>query len=119
MARETVALARATAVDPVGGPSGRGLRDRRPPDLDLFDPEDRDVGVEARIAGRLRRARRRRARRDPRIANSEGSQVGSDFSRIAYGNSAGFFGAYDSASHSLFAEPLGGGATARCSATTG
>ena len=43
---------------------------------------------------------------DPRIENSEGSQIGSNFSHVAYGNSAGFFGEYDTASHSLFSEPV-------------
>jgi PmbA protein len=49
---------------------------------------------------------------DPRIENSEGSQIGSGFSHVAYGNSAGFFGEYDTATHSLFSEPVaksGGG----------
>ena len=43
---------------------------------------------------------------DPRIDNSEGSQIGSSFSHVAYGNSAGFFGEYDTAVHSLFSEPV-------------
>ena len=37
------------------------------------------------------------ARVDPRIVNSEGTQVGSDFSEIVYGNSRGFLGGYESA----------------------
>jgi PmbA protein len=104
MARETVALARATAVDPSAGIPQEGFATDHPA-LDLFAPEDRDVAAEARIADAF--AAESAAREtDPRIANSEGSQVGSSFSHVAYGNSAGFFGAYDSASHSLFAEPL-------------
>jgi PmbA protein len=43
---------------------------------------------------------------DARIANSEGSQAESDFAHVAYGNSQGFLGEYDTASHSLFSEPL-------------
>jgi PmbA protein len=43
---------------------------------------------------------------DPRIANSEGSQVASGFRRATYASSAGFAGSYESASHSLFCEPL-------------
>lgn len=43
---------------------------------------------------------------DPRIDNSEGSQIGSSFSHVSYGNSAGFFGEYETAVHSLFSEPV-------------
>lgn len=105
LAEETVALARATAVDP-----GAGLPDEafatELPDLDLLDPSDRNVSVEARIED-ARRAETAARESDPRIHNSEGSQAGSDFARIAYGNTAGFFGEYEAASHSLFCEPLG------------
>jgi len=104
MAREAVALARATAVDPFAGIPDEGFA-TDDPELGLCAPEDRDVGVETRIQDAF--AAELAAREtDPRITNSEGSQVGSGFSRIAYGNSAGFFGSYDSAFHSLFAEPL-------------
>jgi PmbA protein len=104
MAPETVALARATADDPAAGLPEDGFA-RELPDLRLFDPRDREVAVEARIED-ARRAENAARATDPRIANSEGSQVGSDFSRICYGNSAGFLEAYESASHSLFSEPL-------------
>jgi PmbA protein len=104
MAREAVALARATALDPSAGLPEEGFA-TDDPDLDLCAPEDRDIGVEARLRDAFAAEAAARGT-DPRIANSEGSQVGSGFSRIAYGNSAGFLGAYDSAYHSLFAEPL-------------
>ncbi len=104
MAGQCVALARATADDPAAGlPEGGFAADT--PELALFDPRDRGVAVEARIED-ARRAEAAARGVDPRIANSEGSQVGSDFSRIGYGNSAGFLGAYESAAHSLFAEPV-------------
>jgi PmbA protein len=104
MASEAAALARATAVDPAAGIPEAGFA-TDDPELQLCAPEDRDVGVEARLQDAF--AAEVAAREtDPRIANSEGSQIGSGFSRVAYGNSAGFFGAYDAASHSLFSEPL-------------
>ncbi len=104
MADETVALARATAEDPVAGlPDGPFACEIA--DLALFDPADRKVDVEARI-GDARDAEAAARAVDPRIENSEGSQVGSDFSHVAYGNSAGFFGEYDTAYHSLFCEPV-------------
>jgi PmbA protein len=105
MASETVALARATAVDPSAGLPEEAFATELP-DLDLFDEDDRNVSVEARIDD-ARAAETAARESDPRIHNSEGSQVGSDFSRVAYGNTAGFFGQYEAASHSLFCEPLG------------
>jgi len=104
MASETVALARATAEDPTAGILEDGFA-ADAPELSLFDPRDRDVSVETRIEDAMSAEAAARAL-DPRIANSEGSEVSSDFSRIAFGNSAGFFGAYESASHALFSEPL-------------
>jgi PmbA protein len=104
MAAETVALARATAPDPAAGLPEDGFADALP-DLGLFAAEDRDVAVEARIE-EARRAEAAARALDPRIANSEGSQVGSGFRRATYANSAGFAGSYESASHSLFCEPL-------------
>jgi PmbA protein len=104
MAADTAALARATAPDPTASlpeePFASDLVD-----LALFDPADRDVDVEMRIQdARTAEAAARAA--DPRIENSEGSQIGSGFSHVAYGNSAGFFGEYDTATHSLFSEPV-------------
>jgi len=106
MVRETVALARATEADPAAGlPDGGFAEDL--PDLELRDPADESTTADARIEDA--RAAERAARAcDPRIINSEGSQVGSDFSTIVYGNSAGFLGEYQSASHSLFSEPIAG-----------
>jgi PmbA protein len=106
LADETVALARATAEDPAAGLPEGGFAD---PDgaagLDLWSPDDRSVSVEARIED-ARAAEAAARARDPRIANSEGSQAASDFRRVVYGNSAGFVGSYESASHSLSCEPL-------------
>ena len=104
MAEETVALARATAPDPMAGlPEGPFASGS--PDLRLLDPADREVGVEARIED-ARGAETAARALDPRIVNSEGSQVGSVFSRVSYGNSEGFLDQFESASHSLFSEPI-------------
>jgi PmbA protein len=105
LAEETVALARATAEDPAAGLPETGLATEAREDLGLFAPEDRGVSVEARIEDA--RAAEAAARAvDPRIANSEGSQAASEFRRVVYGNTQGFLGDYESASHSLFCEPL-------------
>jgi PmbA protein len=104
MADEAVALARATAPDASAGLPASGFATDAP-ELALLDAADRHVAVEARIDDAKRAEAAARAL-DPRIVNSEGSQVESEFRRVAYGNSAGFVGTYESASHSLFSEPL-------------
>jgi len=104
MAEGTVALARATAPDPHAGLPEEAF-ETDPPDLDLFDAGDRNVLIEARIED-ARRAEAAARELDPRITNSEGSEVASGYTRIAYANSKGFAGAYETGSHSLFSEPL-------------
>lgn len=104
MAEESVALATATAADPTAGlPEGGFATDV--PDLELFDPNDRNVSLDARIAD-AKRAESAARSFDARIDNSEGSQASSGHARVVYGNSMGFLGAYESASHGLFSEPL-------------
>jgi len=103
MVDETLALARATAQDPDAGLPGT-YADALP-DLDLAQPGDRHVAVEARIED-ARRAEAAARAFDPRIVNSEGSSVASETSHLVYGNSDGFLGEYEAASHSLFSEPI-------------
>jgi PmbA protein len=106
LAEETVALARATAEDPAAGlPEGGFARDADAAELALCAPEDRSVSVEARIED-ARAAEAAARARDPRIANSEGSQAASAFRRVVYGNTAGFLGDYETATHSLSCEPI-------------
>lgn len=104
MAEEAVVLARATAADPIAGLPDEGFATDLP-DLDLFDPADRNVALEARIED-ARRAESAARSFDPRIDNSEGSQASSGHARVVYANSQGFLGSYESASHGLFSEPL-------------
>jgi PmbA protein len=106
LAAETVTLARATAPDPTAGlPEGGFATDVESLDLELAHPEDREVEADVRIDA-ARRAEAAARACDPLITNSEGSQVGSDASRVVYANSSGFQGAYDTTSHSLFSEPI-------------
>ena len=104
MAEEAVALARATAPDPAAGLPESGFASEWP-DLGLLDPADRGVTIEARIED-ARRAEQAARKSDPRIENSEGSAASSGFARVVYGNSRGFVGEYETASHSLFSEPI-------------
>ena len=104
LAEETVALARATAPDPSAGlPDEAHAADL--PDLELFEPGDHPFDAAARIA-HARAAESAARELDPRIANSEGTTIGSEFARIAYASSRGFAGSYERAHHSLFCEPL-------------
>lgn len=104
LADETVALARATAPDPAAGlPDEPFATDS--PDLDLHEPADREVTVEDRIA-RARAAEAAARSLDDRITNSEGSDVGSHFGRMAYAASTGFSGHYEASSHSTSCSPI-------------
>ncbi len=104
VAQDAVSLARATAPDPCNGlPDGGFATDL--PDLELFDPRDRPFDTEARIRA-AREAELAARALDARIGASDGSQVGSSWSEVLYGNSAGFLAGYGGARHSLFAESL-------------
>jgi PmbA protein len=104
LAEETVSLARAMAPDPASQLPEDGFAEDCE-DLALFDPLDRRVSVEVRIE-EARRAEQAARAADARIVNSEGSQVSSEFGRVAYGNSVGFYGAYEWALHALYSEPV-------------
>jgi PmbA protein len=104
MAEETAALARATAEDPAAGLPEDDFAHAWP-ELELLEPRDREVSLEARIAD-ARAAETAARETDARIANSEGSQVDSTFSSVFYADTRGFRGAYAAARHSLFAEPV-------------
>lgn len=104
LAQDAVALARATAEDPAAGLAPEAAAGPFP-DLELLDPGDRSVSVDAHIE-EARRAEAAARGVDPRITNSEGSESGSRFSRVAYGSSAGFEGAYESASHWISCVPV-------------
>ena len=101
---DTVELAGATAPDPCAGLPEGGFPSELP-DLDLIRSEERDVPLEARIAD-ARRAEAAARALDPRVTNSQGSDASSGFSRVAFGNSQGFFGVYEAAQHSLVSMPV-------------
>ena len=106
-AADAVALARATAADPCAGLPESGFA-AETPDLELFEPRDRPFDPATRI-GAARAAEASARATDPRIGDSEGSQVDSSYGSVVYGNSAGFLGEYASARHSLMAEALARG----------
>jgi PmbA protein len=101
---DTVELAHATAPDPDAGlPAGGFAADA--PELGLLDRADREVPLEARIAD-ARRAEAAARETDARVTNSSGSEATSTFSHVVLGNSEGFLGEYESASHGLFTMPI-------------
>jgi PmbA protein len=104
LADDTVALARATAPDPTAGLPSGGFASALP-DLELFDPADRAITTADWIA-RAQRAEDAARAADPRIANSEGSSASTARTSICYGSSAGFAGRYETASHSMFSQPV-------------
>jgi PmbA protein len=104
LAAETAALARHTAPDPAAGLPEGGFAGELP-DLALSDPADASLSLEARIAAARRMEEASRAV-DPRVTNSEGSEVSSHDGRIVYGNSLGFLGEYAASHHALFSMPI-------------
>ncbi|HEY8119893.1 MAG TPA: TldD/PmbA family protein [Myxococcota bacterium] len=104
LAEDSVALARATAPDPSAGlPEGGFAREL--PELALFDPADRALTTADWIAF-AQRAEDAARGADPRITNSEGASASTSRTAVCYGSSAGFAGEYESASHSLYAQPV-------------
>ena len=102
---EAFLVERCLGIDLLGGDLQVERLDDQPRDLALLDPADRSIGIEARIQqARAAEAAARAA--DPRIVNSEGTQVSSGFSEIVYGDTRGFLGSYESAMHSLSSEPI-------------
>jgi PmbA protein len=78
------------------------------PELELFEPRDLPFDPEIRISA-ARAMESAAHATDPRIGDSEGSNAGSSFGEVVYGNSAGFLGSYGSARHSIVAESLARG----------
>ncbi len=104
VAADAVALARATVPDPCAGLPDDGFA-TDVPDLALFEPRDHPFDTEGRIQS-AREAEAAAREVDPRIGDSDGSQVGASRTRVVYGNSAGFLADYESGRHSLMAESL-------------
>ncbi len=104
MAEEAVALARATAPDPTAGLPEADFAEEIP-DLALLAPGDRSLPLERYIEA-AREAEAAARDFDPRITNSEGSDVGVVFRQVELANTAGFAAAYESAAHSLACMPI-------------
>ena len=109
-----------TAPDPHGGPARAGDARRGVPDLELYDPGGRRLSPEARIERAARARGARRARVDPRIANSEGARVRRPARPLSPTQQPGFAGGYAHVDASASLRVAGRAARRRrCSATTG
>lgn len=90
---DTVAMAQATAEDSCSGLPDPELFSADIPDLDLWDPEAKNLSIRDRIA--LARAAESAALDfDPRITNSEGGAYDHEDARVVFVNSHGFVGEY-------------------------
>jgi len=90
---DTVAMAQATAEDSCSGLPEPELFSADIPDLDLWDPEAKNLSIPDRIA--LAKAAESAALDfDPRITNSEGGEYNHEDARVVFMNSHGFLGEY-------------------------
>lgn len=104
----TCALAQATSEDPHGGlPENPELDPTQSSqqDLNLWDPGLMECPMEARI-DMAKKAETAAFNEDPRITNSEGSDLTLSSRQVSYVNSNGFKGSYPSSSISLVVMPI-------------
>ncbi|MEM7304197.1 MAG: metalloprotease PmbA [Pseudomonadota bacterium] len=97
-------IARFTAEDEFSGLADKDLMAFNYPDLQLDHPWDIDTDQALEKAIECETV----ARDDSRIVNSEGATVTSITSQLAYINSHGFFGEYNSSQHSLSCSVVAG-----------
>jgi PmbA protein len=105
LARDAVALARATAPDPHAGLPDPAELARELPDLDLHDPALERLEPEEALAW-AREAEAAALAAAPEITNSEGAEFGADAGLVAYASSLGFVGAYPGSAASLTVVPV-------------
>src|SRR5262245_7893811 len=102
---ETCTLARATAADEfLGLPTPESMLDIVP-DLGLFDHEAQGLEVAEKIA-MAKQAEAAALDYEPRIANSEGAGLDTNFSQIVYANTHGFVGEYRTSAFTLAVSPI-------------
>jgi PmbA protein len=114
LARDAVALARATAPDPHAGLPDASDLARDVPDLDLYDPAVDTVEPPDALA-RCHEAEAAARAASDEITNSEGAEFGCGGGRVAYASSLGFSSAYSASHFGLVVAPVAsrGGAMQR------
>jgi PmbA protein len=105
LVEETCAMAQATAPDEYLGLPAFDALVTAVPDLDLFDADAQAIGVEEKIA-LAKQAEEAALSYDPRIANSEGAALDTQFGHLLYASSHGFVGKYRTSTFSLSVTPI-------------
>lgn len=103
LAADACALSKAAADDEACALPDPGLHPREILDLDLDDPQERDIEGRIDLA---RRAERAALESDPRITNSEGGEFENNRGLLLYASSNGFLGSFRSATASLAVVPV-------------
>jgi PmbA protein len=107
LVEETCTLARATAPDEYTGLPAPEAMAQAIPDLALYDEEAQALSVDDKIA-LVKEAEEAALAYDPRITNSEGASLDTQYSQIAYANTHGFVGEYRTSGFSLAVSPIAG-----------
>jgi PmbA protein len=102
---QTMAMAKVTPEDSVGGLPDTTAFSPVYPDLDLRDPEPAGLPVPERIA-LATRAEAAALDFDTRINNSEGAEYGHHDAHVIFANSHGYTGGYRASSVSLSVTPV-------------
>jgi PmbA protein len=105
LARDAVALARATAPDPAAGLPDPARLATDLPDLGLYDPAVERVEPAEALTW-AREAEAAALAVAPEITNSEGAEFEASAGRVAYASSLGFVGGYTGSHASLAAVPV-------------
>jgi len=102
----TVAAARVTAEDPFAGlPDAHLVAEVPASDLDLYDPQVAELTAEAAL-DHARVAEAAALGADPRLVNSEGSEMSWGYSELLLASSTGMSRARQSSSVSLWVTPV-------------
>jgi PmbA protein len=107
LVEETCTLAQATAPDEYTGLPAPEAMVNTIPDLELCDEETQEISVDDKIA-LVKQAEEAALAYDPRITNSEGAGLDTQFSQIVYANTHGFVGEYRTSGFSLAVSPIAG-----------
>jgi len=105
LVEETSTLAQATAPDEYTGLPAPEAMVNAIPDLELYDEEAQEISVDDKIA-LVKQAEEAALAYDPRITNSEGAGLDTQFSQIVYANTHGFVGEYRTSGFSLAVSPI-------------
>jgi PmbA protein len=105
LVQRTIAMAKVTSEDPASGLPLPGQLGCYPGELNLFSSDVESLSTEERIQ-LARRAEEAALGADPRIQNSEGAWFEANLGAMAYANSLGFVGNYQSSYCAVSVSPI-------------